>query len=371
MPPSTAPKQGPGLFVNHVHESWSHYGLFLPLAKQHLAETDASNRIAQKEVSMSTMKAVRIRSFGGPDVLRVEDAPRPVPKQDEILVRIRAAGINPVDWKTRRGQGVAGMLERPLPVVLGWDFAGTVVGAGERVTRFAHGDAVYGMVHLAHEGTYAEYVSLPASHAASKPQKLTFEEAAAVPLAALTAWQALFDTARLRHNQKVLVHAAAGGVGHLAVQLAKIRGATVVATASRANHDFVKALGADVVIDYVNERFEDHVRDADVVLDTMGGEIQTRSFATLRKGGTLVSILHGPDAALAARAGVHAQSILVKPNGETLKTLADLMDRGELHPTVSLVYPITAVRDAHSRGELGHTRGKVVLSVPEVWPPST
>jgi NADPH:quinone reductase-like Zn-dependent oxidoreductase len=317
---------------------------------------------------MSTMKAVRIRSFGGPDVLAVEDAPRPVPKQGEILVRIRAAGINPVDWKTRRGQGVARMLERPLPVVLGWDFAGTVVGTGERVRRFAEGDAVYGMVRLAHEGTYAEYVALPADHAARKPETLTFEEAAAVPLAALTAWQALFDAARLRPNQKVLVHAAAGGVGHLAVQLAKIHGAQIVATASRANHDFVRSLGADVVIDYVNERFEDQVRDVDVVLDTMGGETQTRSFATLRKGGTLVSILHSPDAALAARAGVHVQSILVQPNGETLETLAKNIDRGELRPTVSFVYPITAVRDAHARAELGHTRGKLVLRLPEVWP---
>ena len=223
------------------------------------------------------------------------------------------------------------------------------------------------MVRLAHEGTYAEYVTLPADHAARKPETLTFEEAAAVPLAALTAWQALFDTANVRPKQKVLVHAAAGGVGHLAVQLAKIDGAEVFATASQVNHDFVKALGADVVIDYASERFENRVHDMDVVLDTMGGEVQTRSFTTLRKGGTLVSILHSPDGALAARAGVHAQSILVQPNGETLRTLAELIDPGKLHPTVSLVYPITEVRDAHAKGELGHTRGKLVLRVPEPW----
>jgi NADPH:quinone reductase-like Zn-dependent oxidoreductase len=319
--------------------------------------------INREDEPMSTMKAIRVYSFGGPDVLSMEEIPRPLPKSGEILVGVRAAGVNPVDWKTRRGEGAAGMIKRPFPVILGWDFAGTVVALGEGVTRFAEGDAVYGMVRIPDEGTYAEYVTLPAEHAARKPETLTFDDAAAVPLAALTAWQALFEIGHLVSGQKVLIHAAAGGVGHLAVQLAKTKGAKVVATASRENHEYLRSLGAEVVIDYARERFEDHVKDADLVLDTVGGATQERSFAALRPGGTLVSILSHPDELRAAQSGVHAHWTFVQPSGHRLDDIAKLVDEGDLRPTVSHVYPFVAANEAHARLERGHTRGKLVLRV--------
>jgi NADPH:quinone reductase-like Zn-dependent oxidoreductase len=316
---------------------------------------------------MATMKAVRIHTFGGPDALSIENAPLPTPKRDEIVVRVRAAGVNPVDWKTRKGQGVAGMLDRPLPVVLGWDFAGSVVALGPGVTRFAEADAVFGMVPLAHEGTYADYVAIKAAHASHKPETLTFEEAASIPLAALTVWQALFDTAGLAAGQTVVIHAASGGVGHLAVQIAKAKGAKVIATASKRNHEFVKSIGADVLIDYGSERIEDLVKNADVVLDTIGGETQDRSFMLLKPGGMLVSIVSRPDERRALNMGVRAKSILVEPNGDQLDEIADLVDHGDLRPFVSQIYPIAAVRRAHEKSELGHTLGKLVLRVAGAW----
>jgi NADPH:quinone reductase-like Zn-dependent oxidoreductase len=316
---------------------------------------------------MSTMKAVRVRSFGKADVLRIEETPRPIPGRREVLVRIHAAGVNPVDWKTRAGAGAAGMVKRPFPLVLGWDFAGTVAALGEGVTELAEGDAVYGMVRIPDEGTYAEYVRVPVEHVARKPETLTFEEAAAVPLAALTAWQALFGAAQLKAREKVLIHAAAGGVGHLAVQLAKAHGAYVVATASASNHDFVRALGADEVIDYTRERFEDRVADADVVFDTMGGDTQARSFYALRRGGTLVSILSTPNADKARELRVHATWIFVQPSGAELMEIAKRIDGGKLKPVVSDIFPIREVEEAHRRGERGHTRGKVVLRVTGAW----
>jgi NADPH:quinone reductase-like Zn-dependent oxidoreductase len=235
------------------------------------------------------MKTVRIRAFGSPDVLSFEDAPRPVPKPCEILVSVRAAGLNPVDLETRKGEGAAAMLGRPFPVILGWDFAGTVVGVGKGVTRFVEGDAAYGMVRIPDEGTYSEYVTLPAEHAARKPETLTFDEAAAVPLSALTAWQALFATAELRPGQRVLIHAAEGGVGYLAVQLAKARGAEVTATTSARDFELICALGADLVLDRERTLFEDRVNDMDVVLDTVGDDAYERSLAVLKHGGILVS----------------------------------------------------------------------------------
>ncbi|MDI1444574.1 NADP-dependent oxidoreductase [Polyangium sp. 6x1] len=312
---------------------------------------------------METMRAIRMHEYGGPGVLRLEEVRRPEPGRGEILVRVHAAGVNPVDGKTRSGRGAAGRITRPFPIILGWDFSGTVEALGEGVTEFAPGAEVYGMVRIPDEGTYAEYVVVPVEHAAPKPKTLGHEEAAAVPLVALTAHQALFGAANLSPGQTVLIHAGAGGVGHVAVQFA--RGCRVLATASARNHDFVRSLGAAQVIDYENERFEERVRGADVVLDTVGGEVQIRSFSVLKWGGTLVSIRSTPSAAIAEQRGVRAKSVFVQPNGEQLRRLAARIDAREVRPRVTCVLSLADAGLAQSLVEQGHTRGKIVLRVAE------
>jgi NADPH2:quinone reductase len=300
-----------------------------------------------------TMKASRIHSFGDRRKLVYETAPRPRPGDGEILVRVHAAGVNPVDWKTRQGLGVAETLPA-FPVVLGWDVSGVVAAAGKGAMRFREGDEVYGMIRFpGMGGAYAQYATAPAGHLASKPASVDHIQAASVPLAALTAWQALFDVADLQPGQRVLIHAAAGGVGHLAVQLAKWKGAYVVGTASRRNLDFVRQLGADETFDYGASPFEDSLRDFDVVLDAVGGDIASRSYPVLRKGGTLVSITHSGDAARAQ----------VKPDGEQLARIADLIDAGRLRPVVETVFPLSEAGLAHELSEKGRTRGKIVLTV--------
>jgi NADPH:quinone reductase len=309
------------------------------------------------------VKAVRLHHFGTPDVLTYEDAPTPQPAEGEVLVRVRAAGINPVDWKTRQGKGVAGVLGAP-PLVLGWDLAGEVVAVGAGVTTFAPGDAVYGMPRFpAQAAAYAEYVAAPATQLAHKPASLDFVQAAAVPLAALTAWQALIDIAGLQAGQTVLVHAAAGGVGHLAVQLAKWRGAKVIGTASARNHEFVRLLGADTVIDYTSTPFEEQLRDIDLVLDTISGETRARSWPTLRPGGLLIALTGGL-APEEVPVGLRATRMLVAPNAVQLRELAALFDAARLQVVVDRVLPLAAAAQAHTYGEQGHARGKIVLQVP-------
>ena len=305
------------------------------------------------------MRAVSQDEFGGPDVLRVVDVDRPEPLPTEVLVRVRATSVNPVDWKTRAGSGVAGFFGDG-PVVLGWDVSGVVEQAGPGANRFAVGDEVYGMPRFPHPGrTYAEYVTAPSRHFARKPANLTHEEAAAVPLVGLTAWQA-FEAADLRAGQRVLIHAAAGGVGHLAVQLAKARGAYVIGTASAAKHDFLLGLGADELIDYRTTDFTTAVRDADLVLDLVGGEYVERSARVLRRGGTLVTI---PAAAPATAAGVHQKWVLVEPDHAALEQITALIEAGALRVEVGAVYPLEQAAEAHKVGETGRTQGKIVLSI--------
>ncbi|KJK55508.1 NADPH:quinone reductase, partial [Saccharothrix sp. ST-888] len=247
-------------------------------------------------MTVSTMRAVTQDGFGGPEVLKVAQVPRPVPLPTEVLVRVHAAGINPVDWKTRAGTGMAGVLGEP-PFILGWDVSGVVEETGFGVTTLKAGDEVYGMPWFPRAaGGYAEYVTAPARQFARKPATVGHEQAAAVPLAALTAWQALVDAAEVRPGQRVLIHAAAGGVGHFAVQFAKHLGAHVIGTASRSRHDWLTKLGADELIDYTAVRFEDAVRDVDVVIDLVGDHhdtTSTRSLQVLRPGGLIVAIPAG------------------------------------------------------------------------------
>ncbi|MCO8303295.1 NADP-dependent oxidoreductase [Streptomyces sp. RKCA-744] len=315
------------------------------------------------------MRAVVQDTTGGPEVLRVAEVERPRPLPTEVLVRVRAAGVNPVDWKTRQGAGMAGVLGEP-PFILGWDVSGVVEEVGFGVTTLAPGDEVYGMPWFPREaGGYAEFVTAPSRQFAVKPASLSHEEAAAVPLAALTAWQILVDTARVTAGQRVLVHAAAGGVGHFVVQFARHLGARVVGTARESRHEWLRRLGAAELVDYTAQRFEDVVEDVDVVIDLLGEDLDatsTRSLKVLRKGGLLVAVPGGvgPELRRAAdERGVRTSGFLVEPDGAALTTIAALIDKGEVAVEVEDVFPLEEAARAHARGEDGHTRGKLVLRV--------
>jgi NADPH:quinone reductase-like Zn-dependent oxidoreductase len=311
-------------------------------------------------IAQATMKAVRIHEFGGVDKLKYEDAPRPAPGDDDLLVRVHAAGVNPVDDKVR--SGMFGSFGK-LPMILGWDVSGVVEQVGKNVTKYKTGDAVFAFMSIRASGAYAEYAIVPAADACPKPAQLTHVEAAAIPLAAMTAWQALVDTAKLEKGQTVLIHGAAGGVGHFAVQIAKTRGAKVIATGSTKSQSFLKELGADVAIDYSTSKFEDIAKDVDVVLDTIGGETQERSLAVLKKGGMLVSIVQPPDQAKAKELGIRAAIFLAHPDGAELAEIAKLVDAGSLKPTVSKTFPLSEAAKAHEQIETKHTKGKLVLEV--------
>jgi NADPH:quinone reductase-like Zn-dependent oxidoreductase len=308
------------------------------------------------------MKAVRIHEYGGVDVLRFEDAPRPEPGPGEVLVRIHAAGVNPVDWKVRAGY-VKDWLKYKLPMIPGWDFSGVVESMGPGVDGWRASAEVYARPDLSRDGAYAEFIAVRESEIAAKPKSLDHVHAAAIPLAGLTAWQALFDAGGLAPGQKVLIHAAAGGVGHFAVQLAKWKGAFVAGTASARNHDFLRQLGVDQPIDYTTVRFEDVARDFDVVLDALAGETRTRSWGVLKKGGILVTILGQPSQEDAKAHGVRAAGIFVQPNPKQLAEIAALVDSGKLKPHLEAVFPLAEAAKAHQLGETNAVRGKIVLRV--------
>jgi NADPH:quinone reductase-like Zn-dependent oxidoreductase len=310
---------------------------------------------------MATMKAVRFHEYGGPDVLKYEDAPKPEPAPDELLIRVHATSVNPVDWKVREGH-LKGMMNYTLPLIPGWDLSGVVEAAGAN-THMKPGDEVYSKPDLSRNGTYAEYAIARESEVAAKPKSIDHTTAAAIPLAGLTAYQALYDAAKLAAGQKLLIHGAAGGVGTFAIQLAKLRGAHIIATASKKNHDFLKSLGANECIDYNTTKFEDVVHDADVVLDTITGETMERSWKVLKKGGILISILEPPKPEKAAAHGVRCHHTFVQSNAAELVELAKLVDSGKLKPVIEKVYPLSEARAAQESNAQGHTRGKIVLRV--------
>ncbi|MFC4948131.1 NADP-dependent oxidoreductase [Pseudonocardia sp. GCM10023141] len=302
---------------------------------------------------------------GGAEVLHAVRRDRPVPGPTEVLVRVHAAGVNPTDWKTR-ARGYFYGNEEP-PFTLGFDVAGIVEAVGPGVTLHAPGDAVFGMPRFPHPaGAYAEFVTGPARHFAPAPAAIDLVRAAALPLSGLTAWQALVDTARVTAGQRVLVHAAAGGVGHLAVQIAKARGAYVLGTASAAKHAFLRDLGVDEPIDYTRGPIDTLTSDVDVVLDTLGGEVRERSLACIRPGGILVSIIPpaGFDAALLPhRDGVRVEWILVEPDLAGLRGLAELVENKALTVHLDRTFPLAEAAAAHRYGEQGRTTGKLVLTV--------
>lgn len=311
---------------------------------------------------MATIKAVRIHTHGGPETLVYEDVPRPTPLTGDVLIRVHAASVNPIDWKIRSGFGKE-IFNHQMPLILGWDVAGTIEAIGPEVDKFEPGDPVYGYTSLRRDGAYAEFAIAKPGEIALKPASLDFVQAAAIPIAALTTWQALFDTASLQENQKVLIHAASGGVGSIAVQLAKAKGAYVIGTASARNADFVRELGVDEFIDYQSTPFETVVHDVDVVLDTIGGDTQVRSFGVLRNDGFLVSIVETPSQELTIQHGVQSAMVAAQPNADQLKAITELIDSGKLKPFVETVLPLSEARQAHQMSQSGRTRGKIVLQV--------
>lgn len=308
------------------------------------------------------MLALHQTALGGPEVLRMTELPRPTPGPGEILVAVHAAGLNPTDFKHRAASGFL----PPPPMTLGWDVSGTVVETGFGVTLFRPGDEVFGMLPYPYgAGSHAEYVTGPARAFVAKPAGIGHVQAAALPLAALTAWQALVDTADLGAGQRVLIHAAAGGVGHLAVQLAKERGAHVTGTASAPKHDFLRELGADACVDYRSQDFTAAGEPYDVVLDTLGGETATRSVSVLRPGGILASLLPGAEdtGAAAEKAGVRAAVMLVEHDRAGMHAIAELAAGGRLRAHVSGTFPLAEGAKAHAQGETGRTTGKLVITV--------
>ena len=308
------------------------------------------------------MRVISQDVLGGPEVLRLVEVDRPEPGLSEILVRVHAAGLNPADWKHRARSIFLG----PPPFVLGWDVSGVVEATGFGVTLFKPGDEVFGMLPFPRgAGSHAEFVTGPARAFAAKPGNVSHVEAAALPLAALTAWQALADTAQLSAGQRVLIHAAAGGVGHLAVQIAKARGASAIGTASAANHDLVRSLGADELIDYHAADFAEVVTDADVVLDTVSEDYPVRSLRTMRPGGVLICLRPFPAevATEAARRGVRAEAMLVEADRSGMTAIADLVTEGKLRPVIAGTFPLADAAKAHELGDGGHVAGKLVLTM--------
>jgi NADPH:quinone reductase-like Zn-dependent oxidoreductase len=307
------------------------------------------------------MKAIRIHAYGGPEVLVYEDAPRPAPAAGEVLVRVHATALNPVDRSTRTGY-LQQMVNFELPLIPGLDLAGIFEELGPDVTTVSVGDAVYGFSNLMRQGAYAEYARIGMDELAPKPATVDFVTAAAVPLSALAAWQAL-DVAGLRSGQTVLIQGAGGGVGTFAVQFAAAKGAHVIATEDGSKTALLRELGATEVIDYTTTRFEEVARDVDVVLDLVGGEVQARSFAVLKPGGILVTTMGQPDADAASARGVRAGGIMTQGNPAQLREIAGMIDRGAIRPIVSQVFPLAEAREAHMVLDAGKAFGKLVLRV--------
>ncbi|WP_405952397.1 NADP-dependent oxidoreductase [Streptomyces prunicolor] len=313
--------------------------------------------------TVNTMRVITQNALGGPEVLEVAEVERPAPRANEILIRVHAAGLNPTDWKHR---ATGGFLGEP-PFTLGWDVSGVVEAVGVGVARLAPGDEVFGMLSYPWgHGSHAEYVAAPARAFVHKPAGIDHIQAGALPLVSLTAWQALVENAQVQPGQRVLIHAAAGGVGHVAVQIAKARGAYVIGTASAAKHDFLRELGVDEAIDYRETDFSEAVKDVDVVLDMLGGETALKSLRVLRPGGIVVSIvpMGKPDFyEEAERLGVRAVRMLVDADRADMESIAELVEAGKLRATIAKTFPLADAAEAHALGGTGRTAGKLVLTV--------
>jgi NADPH:quinone reductase-like Zn-dependent oxidoreductase len=334
--------------------SWRVVAILSLTTLGHLSSPAA--RAAEKPM----MKAVVAHEYGGPEVLKFEEVSRPEPKENEALVRVIASGVNPADPLTLSGKN-AREFGTHLPLIPGYDIAGIVEKTGVKVTKLKAGDAIYGYPTFG--GGWAEYVTVTEGEVAAKPASLSFTEAAAVPMGALTAWQALVDVAHLRAGQTILIHGGSGGVGGFAVQIAKARGARVIATASTANQDLLKQIGADVAIDYTKTRFEEIAKDVDAVLDPVGKETLARSYGVVKKGGIVMSLVARPDPVELEKRGIRGAAISVHPDAEDLAEIAHLIDTGKIKPIVTQVLPLSDAIAAQQQAATHHTRGKVVLRI--------
>jgi len=308
------------------------------------------------------MKAVRIHAYGNTDVLQFEDTPIPGCEAGDVLIRVIGSSVNPVDWKLRQGH-LASMLALKMPFTLGWDVSGIVHSVGTAVKGFKQGDAVYSRPDISRNGTYAEYVAVREAEVAMKPATVSHIEAGVLPLAGITAWEALVTLGRVQPGQRVLVHAAAGGVGSLAVQIAKAHGAHVIGTASAAHRELVQSLGADEFVDYRSQPLREVVRPVDLVLDTMGGQTQEDSWHVMAPNGLLVSIASDPTAGAALWPGLRGRFLFIQPNAAVLKQLAQLVDHNKLRPVIGAEFALKDIRQAHALSETGHATGKIALYV--------
>lgn len=307
------------------------------------------------------MKAVLIYKFGGPEELKYEDAPEPSINPDDVLIKVIATSVNPVDWKVRKGEH--GDLK--FPAILGWDVSGVITKVGGEVHDYNVGDEVYARPDLKRNGTYAEYVAVKADEIYFKPKSIDHTTAAAIPLASLTAWQGIFDHGKLQAGQKILIHGASGGVGTFAVQFAKWKGAYVIGTASGNNIAFLKELGADEVIDYKKENFEEKLKDIDVVFDTRGDDTQIKSIEVLKQGGILVSTVGIKDKEALKPKNIEGVAYMAQSVPNDLKQIGELVDAGKVKAIIAKVLPLKDIIQAHKLSEEGHTRGKIVLTVTE------
>jgi NADPH:quinone reductase-like Zn-dependent oxidoreductase len=311
----------------------------------------------------ATMKAIVAHQYGGPEVLKLEDVPIPTPKDDEMLVKVFAAGVNSFDGSLLAGRYSKKPNGTQLPWIPGYDIAGVVEKVGNKVTKFKVRDPVYAFITILKGGGYAEYAIAKETDAALKPASINFVEAAAAPSVALTAWQAIVDKANVQSGQTVLINGASGGVGMFAIPFAKIRGAKVFATASTANQDFLKQLGADVAIDYKTQKFEDIAKDVDVVIDGVGGETLRRSYPIVKKNGIIVSLTDNVDQAQLDKYGIRGTSLVVQNNGDELAQIGKLIDDGKIKVVVSETFPLADAGKAEAKADTGHARGKIVLKV--------
>jgi NADPH:quinone reductase-like Zn-dependent oxidoreductase len=308
------------------------------------------------------MKAIRIHEFGGPEVLELEEIEVPKPADDEVLIKVYASSVNPVDQKIFAGQAQE-KFPTKFPLTIGWDVSGVIEQAGRRVSKFNIGDQVYGRPFPTTNGAFAEYLVIKADQVSLKPRSIDHLHAAAIPLSGLTAWQGLFKYGKLQRDQRVLIHAASGGVGSFAVQFAKWKGAFVIGTGAAENLSFIKQLGADQAIDYKNQRFEDHAEDIDLVLDLIGGETQQRSLGVLKPGGRLITTIKPDFQQQAKEMGIHLEGFTAQSYPEDLEQIARLVDEGVVSPVVSSVMSLEEARQAEILNHKGNTRGKIVIKV--------
>lgn len=308
------------------------------------------------------MKAARIHRYGDPDVLSIEEVSIPQVAADEVLVKVVASAINPLDWLLRSGE-LNDLIPITFPHTLGWDFSGIVEAVGSSVTEYAVGDAIYSRPEVSRHGAHAEYIAVPATDIALKPRTVLFSAAASLPIASITAWQALKECGELQSGQRVLIHGGGGSLGCIAVQMAKSLGAYVIVTASSVDHDFVVSLGADEVIDYQRVDFKGAMDPVDLVLDTIGRQVQVDSYSVIKPGGILVAVNTYPNKEQAKSYGVQARFLSIKPDGEHLKKVANLVDLGELRPIVGHEFAFSDIKAAYQLSESGRARGKIVLQI--------